>query len=321
MLVEAARRRTFAIISHPDAGKTTLTEKFLLYAGAVQRAGAVKARDGPAGGDLGLDGAGASARHLDQLDRAAVPVPGPCRQPPRHARPQGLLRGHLPGARRRRRRGDGPRQRQGHRGADPQAVRGLPHPTATGADVPQQVRPPRPRAAGAARRDRGADRVAPDAGDVAGWPGRRSARCHRPTRRHLHPLRPHRTGRVAGARADRRCRRRGRHRGRPLADGHRRAGVARCRRRRRRRAVVPRRRLDAGLRRIGTHQLRRADDPRRRHRSGPWSGAAADRTTAWRGHSMPDSRRSCSRSRQTWIRRTAIAWRSPESAPDGSTAG
>ena len=43
---EVARRRTFAIISHPDAGKTTLTEKFLLYAGALQRAGAVKARDG-----------------------------------------------------------------------------------------------------------------------------------------------------------------------------------------------------------------------------------------------------------------------------------
>ncbi len=41
---EAARRRTFAIISHPDAGKTTLTEKFLLYAGAVAEAGAVKAR-------------------------------------------------------------------------------------------------------------------------------------------------------------------------------------------------------------------------------------------------------------------------------------
>ncbi|MGI8492364.1 MAG: peptide chain release factor 3 [Acidimicrobiales bacterium] len=43
---EAARRRTFAIISHPDAGKTTLTEKFLLYAGALQEAGAVKARAG-----------------------------------------------------------------------------------------------------------------------------------------------------------------------------------------------------------------------------------------------------------------------------------
>src|SRR6478752_7689954 len=44
--VAAARRRTFAIISHPDAGKTTLTEKFLLYSGAVQEAGAVHAREG-----------------------------------------------------------------------------------------------------------------------------------------------------------------------------------------------------------------------------------------------------------------------------------
>ncbi|HZD64545.1 MAG TPA: GTP-binding protein, partial [Acidimicrobiales bacterium] len=42
----ATRRRTFAIISHPDAGKTTLTEKFLLYAGAVAEAGAIKARAG-----------------------------------------------------------------------------------------------------------------------------------------------------------------------------------------------------------------------------------------------------------------------------------
>ena len=44
---EAARRRTFAIISHPDAGKTTLTEKFLLYGGALgMEAGTVKAREG-----------------------------------------------------------------------------------------------------------------------------------------------------------------------------------------------------------------------------------------------------------------------------------
>ncbi len=41
---EVARRRTFAIISHPDAGKTTLTEKLLLYAGAIHIAGSVKAR-------------------------------------------------------------------------------------------------------------------------------------------------------------------------------------------------------------------------------------------------------------------------------------
>ena len=41
---EVERRRTFAIISHPDAGKTTLTEKTLLYAGAIELAGAVKGR-------------------------------------------------------------------------------------------------------------------------------------------------------------------------------------------------------------------------------------------------------------------------------------
>jgi peptide chain release factor 3 len=44
METEILRRRTFAIISHPDAGKTTLTEKFLLYGGAVQLAGSVTAR-------------------------------------------------------------------------------------------------------------------------------------------------------------------------------------------------------------------------------------------------------------------------------------
>ena len=41
---EIERRRTFAIISHPDAGKTTLTEKLLLYGGAIRQAGSVKAR-------------------------------------------------------------------------------------------------------------------------------------------------------------------------------------------------------------------------------------------------------------------------------------
>lgn len=42
---EIQRRRTFAIISHPDAGKTTLTEKLLLYSGAIDRAGSVKGRE------------------------------------------------------------------------------------------------------------------------------------------------------------------------------------------------------------------------------------------------------------------------------------
>lgn len=43
-LKEISKRRTFAIISHPDAGKTTLTEKLLLFGGAIQQAGAVKSR-------------------------------------------------------------------------------------------------------------------------------------------------------------------------------------------------------------------------------------------------------------------------------------
>ena len=41
---EIRKRRTFAIISHPDAGKTTLTEKFLLYGGAINMAGSVKGK-------------------------------------------------------------------------------------------------------------------------------------------------------------------------------------------------------------------------------------------------------------------------------------
>ncbi|MFT5587047.1 MAG: peptide chain release factor 3, partial [Cognaticolwellia sp.] len=44
LTTQAERRRTFAIISHPDAGKTTLTEKLLLYGGAIHLAGSVKSR-------------------------------------------------------------------------------------------------------------------------------------------------------------------------------------------------------------------------------------------------------------------------------------
>ena len=43
-LEEVRKRRTFAIISHPDAGKTTITEKVLLFGHAIQRAGTVKGR-------------------------------------------------------------------------------------------------------------------------------------------------------------------------------------------------------------------------------------------------------------------------------------
>ena len=69
---EIERRRTFAIISHPDAGKTTLTEKLLLYGGAIQLAGSVKGQGDRAPRGLGLDGARKAARHLHHVVGHAV---------------------------------------------------------------------------------------------------------------------------------------------------------------------------------------------------------------------------------------------------------
>jgi len=89
---ERARRRTFAIISHPDAGKTTLTEKLLLYAGAIHIAGSVKARKASryatsdwmeiekAAWDLG--------RELSDADG----VPRLCHQPAGHTGSPGFFR-------------------------------------------------------------------------------------------------------------------------------------------------------------------------------------------------------------------------------------
>ena len=95
---EFDRRRTFAIISHPDAGKTTLTEKLLLFGGAIQLAGEVKAK--------------ASRRQtrsdwMEMERERGISVvtsvmtfeyAGARLQPARHARPRGLLRGYLPHA-------------------------------------------------------------------------------------------------------------------------------------------------------------------------------------------------------------------------------
>ena len=66
---EVASRRTFAIISHPDAGKTTLTEKLLLYGGAVHLAGSVRAKARRPPHHQRLDGDREAARHL-RLDAA-----------------------------------------------------------------------------------------------------------------------------------------------------------------------------------------------------------------------------------------------------------
>jgi len=66
---EINRRRTFAIISHPDAGKTTLTEKFLLFGGAINTAGSVK---GKANSKYAVDGYREGERYLGNLVCSAV---------------------------------------------------------------------------------------------------------------------------------------------------------------------------------------------------------------------------------------------------------
>jgi len=70
---ETLRRRTFAIISHPDAGKTTLTEKLLLFGGAIQMAGSVKSRnllDTPGHADFSED----TYRVLTAVDSALMVI-------------------------------------------------------------------------------------------------------------------------------------------------------------------------------------------------------------------------------------------------------
>ena len=158
-------------------------------------------------GHLGLDGARAAARHLHHLDRAPVPLPptGPARrradrQPARHPGPPRLLRGHLPGAGRGRRRGHGARRGQGHRAPDPEAVRRVPPARPAAAQLHQQVGPARARPARAARRDRAPDRPGAHPGDLAGRHRRRLPGRDRPARRPVHPLHPRGPRRHRGAR-------------------------------------------------------------------------------------------------------------------------
>ena len=91
LAAEVERRRTFAIISHPDAGKTTLTEKLLLFGGAINLARRGQGQEEPARHPLGLDVDRARARHLGRHLGDDVRLPRPGLQPARHAGPRGLF--------------------------------------------------------------------------------------------------------------------------------------------------------------------------------------------------------------------------------------
>ena len=119
---ETARRRTFAIISHPDAGKTTLTEKLLLYAGCFDVAGAVRGRKTQRSATS--DWMELERQRGISISSTALSFEyaGASDQPARYARPPGLQRRHLPHVDRGRLRGDGHRPGQGNRGSDGEAL-------------------------------------------------------------------------------------------------------------------------------------------------------------------------------------------------------
>ena len=182
LAAEIERRRTFAIISHPDAGKTTLTEKLLLFGGAIQLAGEVKAkrnRRSTRSDWMEIE----RERGISVVTSVMTfEYDGLRLQPARHAGPRGLLRGHLPHADRGRFRGHGDRRRQGHRGAHPQAVRGLPAARHPDRHLHQQDGPREPRSVRAARRDREDAGARHRAGDLADRPRPRFRRHHRRSR-------------------------------------------------------------------------------------------------------------------------------------------
>ena len=110
ILDQVRRRRTFAIISHPDAGKTTLTEKLLLFSGAIQSAGTVKGKK---------TGKFATSDWMEIEKQRGISVASsvmqfdykvPHRQPLGHAGTPRLLRRHLPRFDRRGQRADGHRR-------------------------------------------------------------------------------------------------------------------------------------------------------------------------------------------------------------------
>jgi peptide chain release factor 3 len=107
---EADRRRTFAVISHPDAGKSTLTEALALHARAITEAGAVHGKAGRR--STVSDWMDMEKARGISITSTALQFPYVRHQPARHSRSRRLLRRHLPRAYGRRLRGDAHRRRE-----------------------------------------------------------------------------------------------------------------------------------------------------------------------------------------------------------------
>jgi peptide chain release factor 3 len=144
VLSEAARRRTFAVISHPDAGKSTLTEALALHASAIDAAGAVHGKAGRKG---------VTSDWMEMEQKRGISITSAVLQFDYRDHVINLLDtpGHgdfsedtyrvLAAGRRGR---DAARRGEGPRAADAQALRRLPLPQHPRPDVRQQVGPPGP---------------------------------------------------------------------------------------------------------------------------------------------------------------------------------
>ena len=199
---EVCKRRTFAIISHPDAGKTTLTEKLLLYGGAIHVAGSglraqASARRRPATGWRWS----ASAASRSPRPCCSSPIAGYTLNLLDTPGPPGFRRGHVSHAARRRQRGHADRRRQRRRAADEKALRDLPRARHSAVHVREQDRSAEPRSARAARRagKRARHRRVPDE-LAARQRRRRSAACTTAAAARVHLLRARRARRDARGR-------------------------------------------------------------------------------------------------------------------------
>ena len=216
-----------------------------------------------------LDEDRARARHLGRDLGDDLRVRGPRVQPAGHAGPRGLFRRHLPHADRGRFRRHGDRRRQGHRGADAKAVRGLPPARHPDHHLHQQDGPREPRHLRAARRDREDAGARHHADDLAGRPRPRLPRHLRYRHRRRAPARRRRRQDRRGATdRHRRSRRPQRQSRRRRGQGRTGAGVGSLQAVRAR--GVPRGPSDAGLFRQRAAQFRR-----RRPAGGPGQVCAA----------------------------------------------
>ena len=151
---EILRRRTFAIISHPDAGKTTLTEKLLLFGGAIHVAGAVKSNKIRKTATSGLHGNRTPEGHLGGYFGHGIRVRRHQGEHPRYAGARRLRGGYLPNPDGRRQCHHRHRRCEGRGDADAQTDERMPHAQDAGDGLREQARQAVPRPVRPAGRDR-----------------------------------------------------------------------------------------------------------------------------------------------------------------------